>query len=80
VGLVLAAFTSLQVKFEGLLAETRRSEWCVGVPLGRQQAHSVRQIYMPSGLSGEVLDGGSDWQTVRDDGAMTLSRPVLATP
>jgi len=24
-------------------------------------------------LSGEVLDGGSDWQTVRDEGAMTLN-------
>jgi hypothetical protein len=23
-------------------------------------------------LSGEVMDGGSDWQTVRDDGATTL--------
>jgi hypothetical protein len=24
-------------------------------------------------LSGEVLDGGNDWQTVRDDGATTLN-------
>ena len=24
-------------------------------------------------LSGEVLDGGSDWQTVRNDGATTLN-------
>jgi Protein of unknown function (DUF3237) len=31
-------------------------------------------------LSGEVLDGGSDWQTVRRDGAMTLDvRLVLRT-
>ena len=31
-------------------------------------------------LSGEVLDGGSDWQTVRTDGATTLSvRLVLKT-
>jgi hypothetical protein len=31
-------------------------------------------------LSGEVLDGGSDWQTVRDDGATTLHvRLVLKT-
>src|SRR6266853_5596266 len=31
-------------------------------------------------LSGEVLDGGSDWQTVRDDGATTLNvRLVLKT-
>jgi uncharacterized protein DUF3237 len=31
-------------------------------------------------LRGEVLDGGSDWQTVRDDGATTLNvRLVLRT-
>jgi hypothetical protein len=31
-------------------------------------------------LSGEVLDGGSDWQTVRNDGATTLDvRLVLRT-
>jgi hypothetical protein len=31
-------------------------------------------------LSGEVLDGGSDWQTVRNDGATTLDvRVVLKT-
>src|SRR6202795_867608 len=31
-------------------------------------------------LSGEVLDGGSDWQPVRSDGATTLSvRLVLKT-
>jgi hypothetical protein len=31
-------------------------------------------------LSGEVLDGGSDWQTVRNDGSMTLNvRLVLKT-
>jgi Protein of unknown function (DUF3237) len=31
-------------------------------------------------LSGEVLDGGSDWQAVRTDGAMTLNvRLVLKT-
>src|ERR1700730_19301160 len=31
-------------------------------------------------LSGEVLDGGSDWQTVRRDGATTLNvRLVLKT-
>jgi len=31
-------------------------------------------------LSGEVLDGGSDWQAVRDDGATTLNvRLVLKT-
>jgi Protein of unknown function (DUF3237) len=31
-------------------------------------------------LSGEVLDGGSDWQTVRGDGAVTLNvRLVLKT-
>jgi len=31
-------------------------------------------------LSGEVLDGGSDWQTVRGDGAVTLDvRLVLKT-
>jgi hypothetical protein len=31
-------------------------------------------------LAGEVLDGGSDWQTVRNDGAMTLNvRLVLKT-
>ena len=31
-------------------------------------------------LSGEVLDGGSDWQTVRTDGATTLNvRVVLKT-
>src|SRR4029077_17601664 len=31
-------------------------------------------------LSGEVLDGGSDWQTVRNDGATTLDvRLVLKT-
>jgi hypothetical protein len=31
-------------------------------------------------LSGQVLDGGSDWQTVRDDGATTLNaRLVLKT-
>ena len=31
-------------------------------------------------LSGEVLDGGSDWQTVRTDGAITLNaRLVLKT-
>src|ERR1700704_7103129 len=31
-------------------------------------------------LSGEVLDGGSDWQTVRPDGATTLNvRLVLKT-
>ena len=31
-------------------------------------------------LSGEVLDGGSDWQTVRNDGATTLDvRIVLKT-
>jgi hypothetical protein len=31
-------------------------------------------------LSGEVLDGGSDWQTVRSDGALTLDiRLVLKT-
>ena len=31
-------------------------------------------------LSGEVLDGGSDWQAVRNDGATTLSaRLVLKT-
>jgi len=31
-------------------------------------------------LSGEVLDGGSDWQTVRNDGATTLKvRIVLKT-
>src|SRR6202042_757682 len=31
-------------------------------------------------LSGEVLDGGSDWQTVRTDGATTLDvRLVLKT-
>jgi hypothetical protein len=31
-------------------------------------------------LSGEVLDGGNDWQTVRTDGATTLSvRLVLKT-
>lgn len=31
-------------------------------------------------LSGEVLDGGSDWQTVRNDGATTLNvRLVLKT-
>lgn len=31
-------------------------------------------------LSGEVLDGGSDWQTVRTDGATTLdARVVLKT-
>jgi hypothetical protein len=31
-------------------------------------------------LSGEVLDGGSDWQTVRDDGAVFLDvRLVLRT-
>ena len=31
-------------------------------------------------LSGEVLDGGSDWQTVRSDGATTLNvRVVLKT-
>ena len=31
-------------------------------------------------LSGEVLDGGSDWQTVRNDGTTTLNvRLVLKT-
>src|ERR1700724_1809602 len=31
-------------------------------------------------LSGEVLDGGSDWQTVRNDGVTTLNvRLVLKT-
>src|ERR1700675_1579636 len=31
-------------------------------------------------LSGEVLDGGSDWQTVRGDGATTLDvRLILKT-
>ncbi|MEI9996757.1 MAG: DUF3237 domain-containing protein [Rhizomicrobium sp.] len=31
-------------------------------------------------LSGEVLDGGNDWQTIRDDGATTLDvRLVLRT-
>jgi hypothetical protein len=31
-------------------------------------------------ISGEVLDGGSDWQTVRSDGAVTLDvRLVLKT-
>jgi hypothetical protein len=31
-------------------------------------------------LSGEILDGGSDWQTVREDGATTLNvRLVLKT-
>src|SRR5580704_11113749 len=31
-------------------------------------------------LAGEVLDGGSDWQTVRNDGATTLhARLVLKT-
>ena len=31
-------------------------------------------------LSGEVLDGGSDWQTVRNDGSTTLDvRRVLKT-
>jgi hypothetical protein len=31
-------------------------------------------------LSGEVLDGGSDWQTVRSDGATTLNvRVILKT-
>src|ERR1700685_3059218 len=31
-------------------------------------------------LSGDVLDGGSDWQTVRSDGATTLNvRLVLKT-
>src|SRR5258705_12589306 len=31
-------------------------------------------------LSGEVLDGGSDWQTVRGDGATTLDvRLILRT-
>jgi hypothetical protein len=31
-------------------------------------------------LSGEVLDGGSDWQTVRDDGATALDvRLILRT-
>src|SRR5213593_3724809 len=31
-------------------------------------------------LSGEVLDGGNDWQTVRPDGATTLNvRLVLKT-
>jgi hypothetical protein len=31
-------------------------------------------------LSGEVLDGGSDWQTVRSDGATTLDvRVILKT-
>ena len=28
-------------------------------------------------LSGEVLDGGSDWQTVRNDGALTLDVRVV---
>src|SRR6202162_1763092 len=31
-------------------------------------------------LSGEVLDGGNDWQTVRTDGATTLNvRVILKT-
>jgi hypothetical protein len=48
---------------------------------------SYRRIgVVPSGifegerLSGEVLEGGSDWQTVRSDGATTLDvRLVLKT-
>src|ERR1700688_783007 len=28
-------------------------------------------------LAGEVLDGGSDWQTVRTDGATTLNAPLV---
>jgi Protein of unknown function (DUF3237) len=48
---------------------------------------SVRRIGVISGgvfegerISGEVLDGGSDWQTVRSDGAVTLDvRLVLKT-
>jgi hypothetical protein len=45
-----------------------------------------RVIAVPAGsfegerLSGEVLDGGSDWQTIRKDGATTLDvRLVLKT-
>jgi hypothetical protein len=45
-----------------------------------------RVIAVPGGsfegerLSGEVLDGGSDWQTIRKDGATTLDvRLVLRT-
>jgi hypothetical protein len=29
-------------------------------------------VFAGSGLSGEVLTDGNDWQTVRDDGAITL--------
>jgi uncharacterized protein DUF3237 len=29
-------------------------------------------------LSGEVLDGGSDWQTVRNDGATTLHARLVS--
>jgi hypothetical protein len=36
--------------------------------------------FEPERLSGEVLDGGSDWQAVDDDGATTLNvRLVLKT-
>lgn len=48
---------------------------------------SVRRIGVIAGgvfegeqISGEVLDGGADWQTVRSDGALTLDvRLVLRT-
>ena len=37
-------------------------------------------VFAGERLSGEVLDGGNDWQTVRSDGAVTLDvRLVLKT-
>lgn len=37
-------------------------------------------VFQGERLSGEVLDGGNDWQTVRGDGAVTLDvRLVLKT-
>ena len=53
----------------------------------RPDARTVRRVGAVTGgvfagerLSGEVLDGGNDWQTVRSDGAVTLDvRLVLKT-
>jgi hypothetical protein len=51
-----------------------RASWDIGAtPAGRRRTGMVAAgVFRGSRLSGEVLDGGADWQMMRPDGALTL--------
>ena len=69
----LFAVMRLDVRKLRLSAQLPGRSVAIGVVTGRGSFEGER-------LSGEVLDGDSDWQTVRSDGATTLNvRLVLKT-